>query len=478
MSSPERFCPHYPAPQAERPSAWRMFFSKRRSWLDSLYARSYRMKMGEVHLPGVDLYMINEPALVRRVMVEEAAAFPKHAMLGDALRPLLGDSIFTTNGEVWQRQRALMDPSFEAARIRHVFGRMREAAAAMAERLRQVPQGAEHDVEIEMTHVAADIILRTILSQPLDSSGAQQIFAAFERYQALAPRLMMPAFFGLRWLRPWWQVRRSRKAASEIRTLLSALIRPRFDAARAGQATVEGDILATLLQVRDAQSGEGFSFDELVDQVAMLFLAGHETSASALSWALHLLANSPSVQERLHDEAATLFDPAGDDPSAIKDLALARNVFREALRLFPPVGFLARESAGACTMRDKQVPAHASVVISPWLIQRHRELWARPDEFDPDRYDVPPEAASGDDAALPVRESLRRAYLPFGMGPRVCIGAAFAQQEAALILATLAREFRFEPVAGHVPEPVGRLTIRAENGIRLRVYRREGDARR
>ena len=109
------------------------------------------------------------------------------------------------------------------------------------------------------------------------------------------------------------------------------------------------------------------------------------------------------------------------------------------------------------------------VVVSPWLIQRHRGLWARPDEFDPDRYE-----ADAPEAPLPVRESLRKAYLPFGMGPRVCIGATFAQQEAALILATLARDFRFEPVPGHEPEPVGRLTIRAENGIRLRVFRRAG----
>jgi cytochrome P450 len=469
----ERFCPHYPQPQAQRPSAWRMFFSKRRSWLDSLYERSYHMKMGEVHLPGVDLYMVNEPALVRRVLVDEASAFPKHTMLGDALRPLLGDSIFTTNGETWHRQRALMNPSFEAARIRHVFGRMREAAVAMGERLKRVPDGAEHDVEIEMTHVAADIILRTILSQPLDSAAAHQIFEAFARYQALAPRLMMPAFFGLRWLRPWWQINRSRRAAAQIRGLLAALIRPRFDAAQAGAPQEEGDILATLLRVRDEHSGKGFDFDELVDQVAMLFLAGHETSASALSWALHLLAESPDVQQRLHEEAASHFDPASDDPGAMKDLELARNVFREALRLFPPVGFLTRESAAPCTMRDKRVPAHASVVVSPWLIQRHRALWSRPDEFDPDRYGDQDGDVDAARDAIPARESLRRAYLPFGMGPRVCIGAAFAQQEAALILATLALNFRFEPVPGYVPEPVGRLTIRAENGIKLRVFQRE-----
>jgi cytochrome P450 len=378
MSEP--FCPHYPPPQAERPSAWRMFFSKRRSWLDALYERSYHMKMGEVHLPGLDLYMVNEPALVRQVMVDEAAAFPKHSMLGDALRPLLGDSIFTTNGDVWRRQRAMMDPSFEGARIQHVFGRMRDAALAMVARLEHVPDGGEHDIEIEMTHVAADIILRTIVSQPLDSHGAHQVFEAFARYQALAPRLMMPAFFGLRWLRPWWQVQRSRRAAAEIRSLLTTWIRPRFDAARRGDEGALGDdadILATLLRVRDPATHEGFGFDELVDQVAMLFLAGHETSASALSWALHLLAHSPQVQERLHAEAWALFDPASADSGALKDLSLARNVFREALRLFPPVGFLARQSARACTMRDKQLPAQASVVVSPWLIHRHRALWAR-----------------------------------------------------------------------------------------------------
>ena len=459
------FCPHYPPPAKERPSAWRMFFSKRRSWLDALYERSYAMKMGEVHLPGVDLYMVNEPSLVRHVMVDAALEqFPKHPMLGDALRPLLGDSIFTTNGDVWRRQRELMNPSFEAARLKLVVGRMRDAALAMAARLASVRDGAVHDVEVEMTHVAADIILRTILSQTLDAPSAHRIFEAFARYQALAPRLMMPSFFGLRWLRPWWQVGRSRRAASEIRSLLEAMIRPRFEASRRDE-DAHDDILASLLRVRDPATGRGFAFEELVDQVAMLFLAGHETSASALSWALHLIANSPDVQRRLHEEACAHLELDGPDPGALKDLVLARNVFREALRLFPPVGFLARQCVRAQTMREKSVRAGSSVVVAPWLIQRHRDLWARPDEFDPDRYDH-------DDDTPPARESLRRAYLPFGMGPRVCIGAAFALQEAALVLGVLARQFRFEPAPGAVPEPVGRLTIRAEHGIRLRVFQR------
>ncbi len=148
-------------------------------------------------------------------------------------------------------------------------------------------------------------------------------------------------------------------------------------------------------------------------------------------------------------------------PADMKKLVLVWNVFRETLRLFPPVGFFARQASESCPMRDKTVPAGASVMIAPWLIQRHRKLWQDPDVFDPDRY-----------ANERSRESLRTAYLPFGMGQRVCMGAAFAQQEGALILASVLRHYRLRPVAGHVPQPVGRLTIRSANGVRLVLERR------
>jgi cytochrome P450 len=469
MAAP-KFCPHYPAPVERRPPWWRMFFSKQHSWLDGLYVRSYAMKMGELHLPGLDLYMVNEPSLVKRVLVSEADAFPKSDLLGQALRPLLGDSIFTTHGEQWRQQRALMEPAFEAARVRHVYGHMQGAAQAMVARLSDRAQApVAIDMEAEMTHVAADIILRTILSQPLEAGDATKVFEAFSRYQELAPKMVLPALFGLRWWRPWRGRAKSEAAALEIRALLVKLIRPRYEAARSGDGSGGPvDLLSYLLAARDAQTGEGFSFEELVDQVAMLFLAGHETSASALSWALHLMAQSPDVQERMHREAEASLVDASSDPSELRSLVLCRNVFKETLRLFPPVGFLARQAAGACTMRDKTLKADATVVVSPWLIQRHRQLWARPDEFDPDRY----ESESSDDHPT-AQESSRSGYLPFGMGPRVCIGAAFALQEAALILATMSKHFRLAPVPGHVPKPVGRLTIRSSNGVWLRLSRRE-----
>ena len=456
------FCPAYPQPKKSKASRFLMFFNARRSWLDGLYERSYRMQMGEVHLPGLDLYMVNEPALVKQVLVERASDFPKSELLGDALRPLLGDSIFTTNGEQWERQRAMMEPAFAQARISVAFPVMREAVEAMLERLNALPNASEHDVEIEMTHVTADIIFRTIFSVPLEGANAHRIFSAFARFQTLAPRLMLPSIYGLRWLALPWDVWRSRRAAAEIRSLLEALVKPRFEAHRAGHGAQQPDILESFLNARDSTSNAPFSFEELVDQVAMLFLAGHETSASALTWALYLLAQSPDIQERMHAEVTGL-RPGGEVSSSdMKQLELTCNVFRETLRLFPPVGFMVRQSAQTCPMRDKTVEKGASVVISPWLIHRHRDLWQQPDAFNPDRYQ--------DDQS---RESLQKAYLPFGMGPRVCIGAAFALQEAVLILSSVVRHYRLQAIPGHVPQPVGRLTIRSANGVRLTLHRRD-----
>lgn len=457
-----RFCPVHPKPLKNKASLLFMFFGKRKSWLDGLFERSYRMKMGHVRLPGMELFMVNQPSLVRQVLIDDAEKFPKHALLGRILKPLLGDSIFTTNGSVWKRQRRMLDPAFAQARLKTVFPLMIAASVAMRNRLNQLGPEAVHDVDVEMTHVTADIIFRTILSSPLEGEDAHAIFNAFLRFQEAAPRIVMPIIYRLpRWMTPWLQRVKGNRAAEEIRSVLEKIIRRRYDAHQRGEPDPHQDILSSLLEAVDVETGKPFEFDELVDQVAMLFLAGHETSASALAWTLYLVSMCPEIQERMHKESVAVLGDRDPEFSDIKQLELTWNVFREALRLYPPVGFFAREATETTKMRDKVMRKGSTIVISPWLIHRHETYWERPNEFDPDRY--------ADDKS---RESLQNAYLPFGLGPRVCMGAAFAMYEAALILGVLMRDYRFESLPDHEPQPVGRLTIRSENGVRLKIVRR------
>jgi cytochrome P450 len=453
-------CPVYPRPSKTRTPGWKFFLKTRRSWLDMLYERSYEMKMGHVRLPGLEVFVVNEPATVRRVLVDEHEQFPKHALVHRMLQPLLGDSIFTTNGAVWKRQRQLLDPAFESTRLKTLFPLMLEASGNMVARLSNAGDGELINVEAEMTHVTADIIFRTILSMSLQEDEARQIYHAFSRFQATALQLSVNQIF---MLPPWlshpvaaWQ---NREAARDIRQFIDRAVRGRI-AKRVSRAAASRDLLDAMLESRLPETGDRYTEGELVDQVCMLFLAGHETSASALSWALYLLALFPDVQTRAREEVRAI---VGDRAPAQEDIGrfeLIRNVFRETLRLYPPVGFFARESACPTTLRDKAVPQGAAVVISPWLIHRHRKLWQAPDDFNPDRF-----------GTEETRASLKQAYLPFGLGPRICIGAGFALQEATLILAELLRHFRFEYLPEHEPQPVGRLTIRSENGIWLRLSR-------
>jgi cytochrome P450 len=340
---------------------------------------------------------------------------------------------------------------------------MLAAVQALLRRLETMPDGSPCAVDAEMAHVTADVILRTIFSTTMEGADAREVFDAFESFQRLAPKATMPRY------RPPWLALfsydgSSRRAAARIRALLAELVRPRLLAFRSGQGA-GNDLLAALLAASDAPGAAPWTLEELVDVVAVLFLAGHETSASALSWALYLLANAPQVQSRLADEALAGWSGEAPQLRDIRSLDLAKRVLRETLRLFPPIGFLVREASGSDEIRGKRIEPGTTMVVSPWLIQRHRLFWERPDEFDPDRFLV----ASG-------IESAKSAYLPFSMGPRVCAGAGFAQQEVTLVLAMLVRRFRFEPVPGHVPMPVARLTTRSGNGVRLRLFRRAAPA--
>ena len=288
-----KFCPHYPTPVRHRWTLWWRWLTQRGNLLAQLTEASYTMHMGRKRVGRHAVRVLNDPAAVRQVLVDEAEAHPKHRYMHDLLEPLLGQSIFTTNGASWQRQRRMMEPAFERTRMDHAFAPMRDAVQALLERLSPLADGRPFNIELETTHVTADVILRTIFSLPLVKGDSDAIFEAFARYQRDAPNATMP-----RYRRRWWPsfgaAARAEQAGRDIRALLHRLVAPRHAAFHAGHPGPEADILAALLDARDPQSGEPMGVDELVNEIAVLFLAGHETSASALAWALYLLAQAPT----------------------------------------------------------------------------------------------------------------------------------------------------------------------------------------
>jgi cytochrome P450 len=442
-----------------------------RSALSMFLESSYgTLQMGQIRLPTFpfgktrSLYVVRAFDILREVLVRRAADFPKSMLMGSMLNQLLGNGVFVSNGKVWRRQRRMMDPAFAGARIREVFPMMRDAADAAVARLDQRLAGPKADrpvmMDVETTHFTADIIFRTIFSQPIKRKQAEDIFRAFETFQNVGyahgflrilgfPTRVMPGA-----LRGAWAARR-------IRMHLKRPLDARLEAIRAGRPTPQGDILASLIAATDPETGTSFDRTELLDQIAVLFLAGHETSASTLAWAMYLLASCPHLQERAHEEAVRVFRDRPPEFADIKKLAFTRDVVRETLRLYPPVAFVARDSSQEEHFGPKTIPPRSVMFIPLWLLHRHREHWVEADGFDPDRF-----------SREESQEAIRCAYMPFSMGPRVCVGAAFAMQETVLYVAWLVRHFRFSPTPGHTPQPVSRLTLRSLNGIPLMVERR------
>jgi cytochrome P450 len=442
--------PPKPLPRARRASLLRHLRLFREDILSAQPDHLYRARMAEFRTPFFRSFLINEPDLVDLVLKARPDDFPKSGRVAEGLRPLLGESVFVTNGCRWKRQRRIIDPAFEGGRLRDSFPSMLAAAEAAAVRLRP----GRVEIEAETSHAAADVIFRALFSIPIDSTVAQAVFRAFREHQRAQPILNLGALLPLpRWM-PRLHRRRTRRTAGEIRRLIAELTAGRAREIAAG--TAPDDLATRIMTTADPVTGERFSTDEMVDQVAIFFLAGHETSASALAWALWLLAAFPEAQARAAAEADAFL--ADRSFGALSRLAFTRDVFREALRLYPPVPMMVREAAREECFRGRDVPQGAQIVISPWHLHRHVRHWDAPDAFDPGRW----QTGAG-------RESARRAFLPFSAGPRVCPGAGFAMAEGVVVLACLLGRWRFAALADRVPVPQAQLTVRSRDGIWLEV---------
>ncbi|MEM8653710.1 MAG: cytochrome P450 [Pseudomonadota bacterium] len=444
--------PPKPPSRPDRVSLWRYMQLFRQDILSAQPARLYRAWMAEFRTPFFRSYLMNQPALVKLVLKDRPEDFPKSDRVSEGLRPLLGHSVFLTNGETWKRQRRIIDPAFEGGRLRQTFPAMWAASEAAAARM---PTG-EVEIEEQMSHAAADVIFRTLFSIPIEDALARAVFQEFRAYQRSQPILNLAAFVPLpRWM-PRLFRRETRASAARIRVLIGQLVARR--AAEIAAGTAPDDLATKIMTTRDPVTGETFSPQEMVDQVAIFFLAGHETSASALAWALYLLALYPDWQDKVASEARAL---EGCDFAAMSGLPVTRDVFRETLRLYPPVPMMVRAAACPEQVRGRAVRRGSQVVLSPWHLHRHTRIWERPDAFDPGRWQTEAGRACG-----------REAFIPFSAGARVCPGAGFAMIEGPLILARLLRDMSVSLVEGRVPVPVAHLTVRARDGIWLNLRKR------
>ena len=515
--------PIWPQPQPFTANLLKRLSRGLGSWFGLLNEWDFRIGIGSTNVLGLELVLVNQPDLVRQVLVDQPDTFPKHPYTQWILEPLIGQGLFAVNGAEWQRQRRLVDQALQVTQLRRVFPLMTGAVQAMVERL-EAQGGAQQagpgpsqadrgntpelsfDAQEAMSLVTADVIVRTILSTPLDPCEARTIFAAFARYQRRASLVMVLRF--LRLPKTWLQ-RLLQPDAGLIRSWIGSAIAERCrhqpgPGPNSSPATDHGDLLAALMRATDRadtpttgcpgqaadgtadrpsepvaggdDSGRGFSQEELIDQVCVLFLAGHETSASALAMACYLLARYPEAQARFAQEIEQVrrgFPLPGSPPSDhrplgyedLRRLPYGTALLQETLRLYPPLSFFIRESQAPSQLGESRCPVGALLAISPWVIQRHEQHWSEPNRFRPERF-------LATQANEEEKQWARDAYLPFGLGPRKCPGAAFALQEALLVLAELVSRYELLGEPGQEPELVGNLTLRSRNGVQLRLRRR------
>jgi cytochrome P450 len=418
-------------------------------------AKLYRAWMAEFRTPFFRSCLINQPDLVKLVLKDRPDDFPKSGRISEGLRPLLGNGVFVSNGALWKRQRRIIDPAFEGGRLREVFPAMLAASEASVARL-EAHCGTELEIEEQTSHLAADVIFRTLFSIPIEHDIASQVFHEFKAYQRSQPLMNIAAFVPMPQWMPRYFRRETRRSAAKIRALVTQLTQDRMAQIKAG--TAPDDLATKIMTTADPVTGERFTTEEMVDQVAIFFLAGHETSASAIAWMLYLMALYPEWQDRVAAEAIEGFDGSF---ASISKLRVSRDVFRETLRLYPPVPMMVRQASCPETFRERKVPAGSQIVVSPWHLHRQERLWDNPDGFDPSRW-----------ATENGKTCMREAYIPFSSGARVCSGAGFAMVEGVLILSTLLKHYRVSLTERAAPEPVAHLTVRSKDGIYLRLERR------
>ncbi|MEX5717399.1 cytochrome P450 [Geodermatophilus maliterrae] len=413
------------------------------------YGDAARLRMGPrtVHL-------FNSPEAAKHVLADNADNYVKGIGLVQARRAI-GDGLLTSDGELWRTQRALIRPAFQHKRIVARADVVAGEATALAGRLGELVGRGPVDVGERMTELTLGVLGHALLDADLASAaggGVARIGRAFEAVQAQAMFEMVTLSAVPTWLPLAGQLR-FRRARRDLERIVARLVHER------GRRPPGEDVLSRLVASAGRETDPAVGRRRVRDELVTLLLAGHETTASTLTWTLHLVDQHPDVARRLHEEAVAVL---GDRPPRYEDLqalTYTAQVVQEVMRLYPPVWILPRQAVADDEVAGFHVPAGADVVVCPYTMHRHPGLWDDPARFDPERF-----------APDRTEDRPRYAYIPFGGGPRYCVGSQLGTMEAVFVVATLARSLRLRGIPGRaaVPEPM--LSLRVRGGLQMTVH--------
>ncbi|TCD16120.1 cytochrome P450 [Oricola cellulosilytica] len=460
-TQPQSFVPPHPTPRTHIPTRLEVIRTVMRNPLELWGEPSYTLPYITAKFLNETTLICNHPELIRHVLVDNNRNYRMARVRQLILRPILQDGLLTAEGDTWKRSRKAMAPVFTPRHIQGFADMMKARVATFLERYRE-GAGQIHDVGHDMTELTYEVLATTLFSDEIASDGhdfADDVDKLLSTMGKVSPLDLLKA---PEWL-PRFQRIRGRTVLRKFRKVVRDTMSARRERMDTDPDSVPNDFLKLLL---DAEGPDGLTADEVEDNLITFIGAGHETTARALGWTLYLLANAPHERALVEDEIEAVL---ADDPPAVEwldKMPKTRAAFEEAMRLYPPAPSINREAIEDETFTFKdgskaEIRKGTTVLVMPWVLHRHRLYWENPNAFQPSRFW--PEHRGEID---------RFQYLPFGAGPRICIGATFALQEAVIALALLLKQFRFEPTPGLAPWPVQKLTVQAQNGLPMRVMKR------
>jgi cytochrome P450 len=453
------YCPPAPRPPPSRLGFVELLIKLRQNPLACWSADFFEEPIAKLRLPFADAFLVHHPQAIKRVLMDNSKNYRKDTIQRRILASGLSDGLLSVEGERWELQRRILAPVFARRTVNSFTKPMTAAANELAAKWTRLGPGAVVDVAADMALVTLNVLALTIFSDGI-GGDFEEFRLAMNAYFSTIGRIGVLDLFGVPKFVPRPGYRRLRHTMAYFEGVIDTIIHRREERLASVTASdAPDDLLTLLLRSLDPSTGRQLSRTEVRSNILTFLSAGHETTANTLAWSIFLLSQVPEWRARVVEEAERELSSPGDDLA--DRLIVTKAVIEEALRLYPPIAALSRAALEADILGDMSVKPGSLIVIAPYVLHRHRRLWSSPDAFDPSRF--LPKNRGG----IP-----RFAYLPFGIGPRTCIGSSFALQEAAIVLAVLSRQFEMRLLPDAEVWPLQRITLRPAKGLPTQLVQR------